>query len=129
MKQPWVVTSSDGSNGHPRQYATFPEKYAKYVKQLHVIDLQNFIRHSTGLTADMFKLDRRGYLRPGYFADVVVFDPRTFAPKADYVHPQVLSAGVVELFVNGQAAIDGGKQTNVLSGRDLLRSKPASCTL
>jgi len=129
MKQPWVVTSSDGSNGHPRQFATFPEKYAKYVKQLHVVDLQNFIRHSTGLTADMFKLDLRGYLRPGYFADVVVFDPRTFAPKADYVHPRVLSAGVVDLFVNGQAAIDGGKQTNVLSGRDLLRPKPAGCAL
>jgi N-acyl-D-aspartate/D-glutamate deacylase len=129
MKQPWVVTSSDGSNGHPRQFASFPEKYAKYVKQLHIIDLQNFIRHSTGLTADMFKLDRRGYLRPGYFADVVVFDPKTFAPKADYVHPRVLSVGVIDLFVNGQAAINGGKLTNVLSGRDLLRTKPASCSL
>jgi N-acyl-D-aspartate/D-glutamate deacylase len=127
MKQPWVVTSSDGSNGHPRQYATFPEKYTVYVKQKHVISLANFIRHSTGLTADMFKLDRRGYLKPGYFADVLVFDPDTYAPKATYLQPRILSAGVVELFVNGKAAVDGGKVTGALPGRPLLRPKPAEC--
>ncbi|HEY4126298.1 MAG TPA: hypothetical protein VGM36_16855, partial [Rhizomicrobium sp.] len=60
MKQPWVVTSSDGNDGHPRQYATFPEKYAVYVKEKKVIGLENFIRHSTGLTADMLKIDHRG---------------------------------------------------------------------
>lgn len=127
MKQPWVVTSSDGSNGHPRQYATFPEKYTVYVKQRHTISLADFIRHSTGLTADMFKLDRRGYLKPGYFADVVVFDPNSYAPKATYVNPRVLSAGVTELFVNGQAAVDNGKVTGALPGRDLVRPKPAQC--
>jgi hypothetical protein len=47
MKQPWVVTSSDGSDGHPRQYATMPLKYQVYVKQKHVIDMVNFIRHSS----------------------------------------------------------------------------------
>ncbi|HEY1876012.1 MAG TPA: hypothetical protein VGG66_01035, partial [Rhizomicrobium sp.] len=72
MKQPWVVTSSDGGPGHPREYATFPTKYAVYVKQKHVIDTGFFIRHSSGLTADIFKIDRRGYLKPGYFADVLV---------------------------------------------------------
>ncbi len=129
MKQPWVVTSSDGSDGHPRMFATFPEKYTVYVKQKHVIDMANFIRHSTGLTADMFKLDRRGYLKPGYYADVVVFDPGTYAPKADYVNPRLLSTGVTQLFVNGQAAVDNGKVTGTLAGRAVLRSKPADCPL
>ena len=119
MKQPWVVTSSDGGPGHPREYATFPTKFAVYVKQKHVIDTGFFIRHSSGLTADMFKLDRRGYLKPGYFADVLVFDPNGYVPKADYVHPAVLSEGVQELFVNGVAAVDNGKMTGSLSGRPL----------
>lgn len=128
MKQPWVVTSSDGGPGHPREYATFPTKYAVYVKQKHVIDTGFFIRHSSGLTADMFKLDRRGYLKPGYFADVLVFDPNGYVPKADYVHPAVLSEGVQELFVNGVAAVDNGKMTGSLSGRPLPHTPtPETC--
>jgi N-acyl-D-aspartate/D-glutamate deacylase len=119
MKQSWAVTSSDGGPGHPREYATFPTKYAVYVKQKHVIDTGFFIRHSAGLTADIFKLDRRGYLRNGYFADVLVFDPNRYVPKADYVHPAVLSEGVQELFVNGVAAVDKGKPTGSTSGRVL----------
>ena len=125
MKQPWVVTSSDGSAGHPREYATFQTKYATYVKQKHVIDTAFFIRHSTGLTADIFKLDRRGYLKAGNFADVLVFDPNRYVPKADYVHPAVLSEGVQELFVNGVAAVDNGKPTGSTSGRPLPHTPPA----
>jgi N-acyl-D-amino-acid deacylase len=128
MKQPWVVTSSDGGPGHPREYATFPTKYAVYVKQKHVIDTGFFIRHSSGLTADIFKLDRRGYLKSGYFADVLVFDPNGYVPKADYVHPAVLSEGVQELFVNGVAAVDNGKMTGSLSGRPLPHTPtPGTC--
>ena len=119
MKQPWVVTSSDGSAGHPREYATFQTKYAVYVKQKHVIDTAFFIRHSSGLTADIFKLDRRGYLRSGHFADVLVFDPNHYVPKADYIHPAVLSEGVQELFVNGVAAVDNGKPSGATAGRPL----------
>jgi len=119
MKQPWAVTSSDGGPGHPREYATFQTKYAVYVKQKHVIDTGFFIRNSSGLTADIFKLDRRGYLRNGYFADVLVFDPARYVPKADYIHPAILSQGVQELFVNGVAAVDNGKPTGAVAGRPL----------
>jgi N-acyl-D-amino-acid deacylase len=125
MKQPWVVTSSDGSDGHPRQYATFPTKYAQYVQKDKVITPAQFIRSSTGLTADMFKLERRGYLRQGYFADVVVFDPKRYAPKADYLHPRVLSQGVEALFVNGQPVLQAGKLTGQAPGRVLLHTPPA----
>ena len=128
MRQAWVVTSSDGSDGHPRQYATFPRKYAKYVLADGVITVGEFIRNSTGRTADIFKLDRRGYLRQGYFADIVVFDPGRYSPKADYVHPKVLSVGVSELLVNGRSAIHAGKLTTASAGRVLLRNPtPGSC--
>lgn len=80
MRQPWVVTSSDGSNGHPRQYATFPRKYQVYVRERKVITMRDFIHRSTGATADMYRMDHRGYLKPGYYADVVVFDPVNYAP-------------------------------------------------
>lgn len=127
MKQPWVVTSSDGSNGHPRQYATFPRKYQLYVRRRHVIDTRFFIRHSTGLTADIYKIRDRGYLRPGYFADVVVFDPAGYQPRADFTHPKIPSVGVAALFVNGRLALRDGKATGVAAGRALLRPRPANC--
>lgn len=119
MRQPWVVTGSDGSDGHPRQYATFPEKYAKYVQREPVLTTAEFIRRSTGLTADILGLDRRGYLRAGYFADVVVLDPAAYRPKADYFHPTVLSEGVVNLWVNGKLAVDAGRMTDALAGKVL----------
>ncbi|TDK21103.1 D-aminoacylase [Luteimonas aestuarii] len=128
MQQPWVVTASDGSNGHPRQYATFPEKYARFVRSEGVITLQDFIHRSTGLTATIMGLRDRGFLRAGQFADVVVFDPQTFAPKADYANPRVLSTGVAYLLVDGVPAIDGGEATDVRAGRVLRHVPPAgSC--
>ena len=89
------------------------------MKQKKTIDTAFFIRNSTGLTADIFKLDRRGYLKAGNFADVLVFDSNRYGPKADYVHPAVLSEGVQSLFVNGVAAVDNGKPTGATSGRPL----------
>jgi N-acyl-D-aspartate/D-glutamate deacylase len=127
MQQPWVVTSSDGSDGHPRMFATFPEKYVRYVKQRPVISLADFIRQSTGRTADIYRLDGRGYLRTGYHADVAVIDPDKFAPRADYVHPRELSAGVSKLFVNGTLALEDGKATGALPGRVLLRQAVPNC--
>ena len=128
MRQPWVLTASDGGDGHPRQHATFPEKYARFVAQDQVIDLAAFIHRSTGLTATTFGIEDRGFLRAGHFADVLVFDPQRYAPRADYVQPHVLSDGVAHLFVNGVAVIDGGHAAHVLPGRMLQhRPPPGSC--
>lgn len=128
MKQPWTLTDSDGGEGHPREYGTFPLKYRKYVVEEKIITLPFFIRNSTGATADAFGIKERGYLKPGYFADVVVFDPKTFAPKNDFGKPDVLAEGVSDLFVNGAAAIDGGRMTAVLSGTPLPHTPtPGSC--
>ena len=127
MQQPWVVTSSDGSDGHPRMFASFPEKYRRYVKERPVITRTDFIHRSTGRTADIYKLAGRGYLRTGYYADVAVIDPEKFMPRADYLKPRELSDGVTHLFVNGTAALADGKTTGTLPGRVLLRPTPAEC--
>lgn len=127
MRQPWVVTSSDGSNGHPRQYATFPRKYQVYVRERKVITLKDFIHRSTGATADMYRMDHRGYLKPGYYADVVVFDPVNYAPRATYVNPRIPSVGVKALFVNGKLALKDGATTGAAPGRALLRPTPKHC--
>lgn len=127
MRQSWVVTGSDGSSGHPRQFATFPQKYREYV-QKGTLTVDEFIRSSTGRTADILGITARGYLREGYFADVVVFDPDRYAPKADYLNPRELSEGVEQLLVNGRLAIDAGKLTGEAAGRLLLHEPtPGSC--
>jgi len=117
MQQPWMMTGSDGSAGHPRMYGTFPTKYAKYVVAEKTIGVADFINSSTGRTADFFKLDRRGHLKPGYFADVVVFDPKTYRPRATYLEPALSSEGVRTLIVNGTLTIDGGRVTGKAGGR------------
>jgi len=119
MRQDWVMTGSDGSPGHPRKYGTFPMKLRKYVFDEHIISLPFAIRSSTSLTAQTLGLKDRGLLKTGYFADIVVFDPRTINQRATYVDPAVLSTGVRYLAVNGKLAVDGGELTSVLPGRPL----------
>ena len=85
------------------------------------------MRQSTGRTADIYKIDHRGYLRPGYYADVVVIDPARYAPRADYMHPRELSVGVTRLFVNGALAVRDSQTTGATAGRGLLRPTPVQC--
>ena len=119
MRQDWVMTCSDGSPGHPRKYGTFPRKLRKYVFDEHVITLPFAIRASTSLTAERFGLKQRGLLKAGYFADVVVFDPKTIRDEATFEHPEVFSSGIRYVLVNGKIALDNGKLTDTLAGRVL----------
>jgi len=121
MKRPWVVTSSDASQGHPRYYASFARKYATYVKDKAVIDLGTFIRQGTATPARMFGLEGRGELKAGAFADVIAFDPATFAPRADYARPTLFSTGMRFVTVNGALAIENGAPTGLAGGRPLPR--------
>ncbi|GMM93863.1 amidohydrolase family protein [Qipengyuania sp. MTN3-11] len=127
MRQPWVVTSSDGSLGHPRMFATYPEKYETFVRERGTIDLARFIRQSTGQVADIYGIAERGYLKQGYFADVLVFDPANFGPRATYLEPRELSVGVEALFVNGRSAVEDSSVTGEAAGRVLLRPEPEDC--
>ena len=121
MVQPWVMTSSDGTNGHPRKYASFPRKYRTYVVEKQVISLVDFINRSTSFTADTLALCDRGRLQPGKVADIVMFDPDRFGPVADFSNPAMLSEGVVHLIVNGQFAIRDGELAQDLYGQPLRR--------
>ena len=128
MRQPWVVTSSDASQGHPRYYGSFARKYATYVREKQVIDLRRFIDASTVATAAMFGLEGRGQLKAGAVADVIAFDPARFAPRADYVHPTRFATGVRTVVVNGRLAVADGAPTGIAAGRPLpRRPTPGSC--
>jgi N-acyl-D-aspartate/D-glutamate deacylase/dienelactone hydrolase len=122
MKQPWVMTGSDGSGGHPRKYGTFPRKIREYVLNRRVISMPRMIQASSAQVAETFKLKDRGKLRPGYFADVIVFDEKTIADRATYENPEVFADGMKYVIVNGELAIDAGKYTGALAGRALRKS-------
>jgi N-acyl-D-aspartate/D-glutamate deacylase len=119
MKQPWVMTDSDASGGHPRVWGTFARKYAKYVVADKVISLRDFIERSSSVTAKWFGLTGRGELKPGNFADVVVFDPRTYAARATYEQATLPAVGVRTVVVNGVVAVDNGALTGKAAGRSL----------
>ncbi|MEO1044068.1 MAG: amidohydrolase family protein [Pseudomonadota bacterium] len=124
-RQPWVVTSSDGSTGHPRKYASFPKAYQRFVRQDKLFDMAGYVHRSSGRTAELLGLEGRGFIRAGYFADIVLFDPDQFQPVANYQQPEKLSRGVRYLLVNGELAIDDGALTGTLAGRPLLKDTSA----
>jgi N-acyl-D-aspartate/D-glutamate deacylase len=126
MRQPWVMTGSDASTGHPRAYGSFARKYEEYVVRRGVLTLREFIERSTALTAATFGLEDRGRLRPGAFADIVVFDPRSYAARATYEQPTLLAAGVQTVVVNGVVAVENGALTGAAAGRGLAKTPPAA---
>ena len=125
MRQPWVVTASDATPGHPRRFGTFSMKFARYVRDEAALTPEEFVHRSAGLTAEIFGMEQRGLLREGYFADIVVFDPNAFAAQATYEEPERFSVGVAYVLVNGTLAIDRGEATGALAGRAMARTPPA----
>jgi N-acyl-D-aspartate/D-glutamate deacylase len=125
MRRPWVMTGSDASTGHPRAYGTFARKYSEYVVRRRVLSLRQFIEQSTSLTADTFGIVDRGRLRPGAFADIIVFDPRRYAARATYEQPTLLASGVRTVLVNGVPAVENGALTGAAAGRGLPHTPPA----
>lgn len=124
MKQPWTMTSSEGGLGpmgvgkpHPRAYGAFPRKLRLYVRERGVIGWPFAIKSMTSLTAEVFGLEDRGVLRPGAWADIVVFDPKTVGDKATYLDPHQPSVGIDDILVNGQVAQLGGKFATTLAGK------------
>lgn len=120
MKQPWVATSSDGTDGHPRKYASFPRKYAHYVQQRKALTLPEFIHRSTLLPAQILGLSDRGRIANGAVADVIVIDPKRYRDAASYQDWQQLTPGVEWLFIAGEPVIAKGRYNGALIGRNLL---------
>ncbi len=119
MKQPWVMTGSDGSSGHPRKYGTYPRKISDYVLKRRVISLPRMIEASSNQVATELRIPERGRIAIGWFADIIAFDEKTIAEQATYEQPEVLSTGMRYVLVNGKLAIQDGQFTGVLMGRAL----------
>src|SRR5439155_10468440 len=102
---------------HPRAYGNFARVLGKYVREEKLVSLPAAIRKLTSLPATNLGLDRRGLLRAGYFADVVVFDPRTIADRATYEKPHQYAVGVRHVLVNGVPVLRDGAHTGAKPGR------------
>ena len=125
---PWVSFGSDGqsmaaegvflkSNTHPRAYGTFARLLGKYVREEQVIPLQAAVRRLTTLPAANLKLRGRGSLVPGFYADIVVFDPDIIQDRATFEEPHQYASGVVHVFVNGSQVLRDGAHTGATPGR------------
>ena len=119
MRQNFISTDSDGSDGHPRKYGTFPRFFHEYVAQKHVMSLPMAVQRSSSRSAQMLGFNERGVVATNYFADVIVFDENSFADRSTYERPTVLAAGMKYVLVNGVITIDSGKYTGATSGRVL----------
>jgi len=130
MQQPWVSVGTDygevsptgplgESKSHPRAYGSFARILGKYVRDEHVIALEDAIRKFTSLPAQQVKLENRGLLRPGYFADITIFNPATVKDVATFDDPNRTSVGFEYVFVNGMLAVEHDKVTGQMGGRPL----------
>ncbi len=125
---PWVSFGSDAgspapegvflkSNPHPRAYGNFARLLGHYVRDRNVIPLTEAIRKLTSLPAHNLAVRRRGELRPGWYADVVAFDPATITDHATFEEPHQYATGMVHVFVNGEQVLKDGEHTGALPGR------------
>jgi N-acyl-D-amino-acid deacylase len=125
---PWVSFGSDEgsyaprgvflkSNPHPRAYGNFARLLGRYVRDEKIITLEEAVRRLTTLPAENLKLDRRGALKPGHFADVVVFDPAKIQDYATFDRPHQYATGMVHVFVNGTQVLKNGEHTGAKPGR------------
>ena len=119
MRQDFVITSSDGTNMHPRKYGSFTRKLRTYVYEKKLFDLAFAIRASSALTAEIFAVKERGMLKEGYFADIIVFDEKIVSDMASFTQPEQLSVGMKFVIVNGDVVIDGGTFSGKLAGTAL----------
>ena len=127
IRQPWIKFGTDaggsdpadthGMETHPRAYGTFTRILGRFVREQHVLPLEDAVRKMTSAVAERISLQDRGLVREGMYADLVVFDPATVIDHATYEHTHQLSTGVQDVFVNGVAVVRDGKHTGAKPGR------------
>jgi N-acyl-D-amino-acid deacylase len=128
MALPWMTFCSDGksmapegvflkSSTHPRAYGNFARLLGKYVRDEKVISLEEAVHKLTLMPATNLRISRRGALKPGYFADLAIFDPATITDHATFEQPQQYATGMVHVFVNGVQVLKEGEHTGALPGR------------
>ena len=104
-------------NPHPRAYGNFSRLLGKYVREEKVIPLEEAIYKLTSLSANKLKIKKRGLLKEGYYADVVLFDPNTISDHATFDNPHQLATGMHHVFVNGVHVLNEGEHTGAMPGR------------
>ena len=125
---PWVSFCSDSpsiapegiflkSSVHPRAYGSFARLLGRYVREQKVLKLEEAIRKLAALPAQNLRVDRRGMLKKGYFADVVVFDPQKIEDHATFAQPHQYATGMIHVFVNGRQVLNDGEHTGAKPGR------------
>jgi N-acyl-D-amino-acid deacylase len=102
---------------HPRAYGNFARLLGKYVRDEQVIPLEEAVRRLTTLPATNMKIEKRGALKEGYYADVVVFDPEKVQDHSTFEDPHQLSTGMSHVFVNGVQVLRDGEHTGATPGR------------
>jgi N-acyl-D-aspartate/D-glutamate deacylase len=130
MAQPWCSIGSDGSafavegslrrgHPHPRSFGTFPRVLGVYVREQHLLRLEDAVRKMTGLNAAKLGMVDRGLVRPGQFADLVLFDPDKVMDRATYLEPFQYPNGIALVVVNGKVVLEHGQPTDARPGRGL----------
>ena len=131
---PWVSFASDADpegidgvflkfSAHPRTFGNFARVYARYVRDEKLLTVPEAVRKMTSLPASNLGISNRGLLRPGYFADIAVFDPATIQDHATFEKPRQLATGVSAVFVNGQQVVRDGEHTGAKPGRVVKRDR------
>ncbi|RXT07168.1 amidohydrolase family protein [Ammoniphilus sp. CFH 90114] len=120
MRHPLQMVGSDGVFGgkpHPRLYGSFPRVLGRYARDKEAFPIWEAVRKMTGAPAQLLRLKDRGFLREGYWADVVVFDPRKIVDQATYDQPKQEALGISYVWVNGHLAVNHGVFTEVTAGQ------------
>jgi N-acyl-D-amino-acid deacylase len=128
MAVPWISFGSDAdapaaegvflkSNPHPRAYGNFARVLGRYARDEKVLSLEQAVRRLSSLPAENLKLDRRGALKPGYFADIAIFDAAKIQDHATFEKPHQYATGMVHVFVNGVQVLKHGEHTGARPGR------------
>jgi len=126
MRHPTTMIGSDGvpavgAKPHPRLYGTFPRVLGRYARTAGLLSLEEAVYRMTGFPATKFRLRERGFVRPGFYADLVVFDPTTIVDTGTYADPRQYPAGIQHVFVNGVQVMCDGRHTGARPGRALRR--------
>ena len=126
MRHPQTCIASDGSvfrfgvgNPHPRSYGCFPRVLGRYVRERKLLTLEQAIHKMTALPAKRLGWTDRGVIKPGFWADVAVFNPKTVIDKATFFKPHQYSVGVEHVIVRGRFVLKAGKMTGRRPGRPI----------
>jgi N-acyl-D-amino-acid deacylase len=128
IQQPYVSFGSDAASmsdlaifddwgAHPRAYGTFARVFAKYVREEKLLSLEEAVRRMTSLPALNLKIEKRGLLQPGYYADLAIFNADSIQDHATFENAKQYSTGMVHVFVNGVQVLKDGEHTDAKPGR------------